>query len=964
MKPSFNRLSRLSQITLAAATITSAQATLYTWTGAAGGNWSDSAKWDTNGIPVNDGTADVAFNPTGAPNITETINSAWGASGSGSINSLRFLGGTNNLSGTTGQTLTLGAGGLINTSTKTVTFNNNLSLDLGATQTWTLTNHVNFNGQLKLKDNVQTTFATAVASQGLSLGSGGSLTLNNGSVAIMDGIGTLAFNGGTTTTVGTGAFKFNRGVINLNAQDQYGRLGTNALTVLNNFTTRIDFTGAKSGTFATPVTFSGNQTNEFTIQFGPSSNAFDITGAQTAVAVTGQWTGAVNGGSVSNSSGINIHLGNVWDDRQRFVFQGNNSGLTSTANAASATAAIKLRTGYLVVDHANALGSGNSLSIGLGVFNSDTSHVQSGVLATNGNHVSGGIYARTNQNATPRTEVSVLGLSGTGSVNFTGNIYLQLEGTATRVQTLKLTAPTSGTANFSGIIANVASGANAVPVVVLGGGTVSLSGNNTYTGTTSVRGGSLLLGHANALGGGSSTVSLGDTVVAPAGGDVVVATKADFSNATGGNLPAGVTASWAGGVFTFSGAVNTFDGVTLNNGDRILVKDRVSAAQQTGVYVRTSATTWTRATDLDNVSEYVQGLRIHVTGGSNAGNNYYMPTALVAGTTLDGTGTNAKFGFNEDAASNTDVAILTDAALTINRNIAVTDNLSSGKSILGGNSAHASVFSGNITLARGLTVTAASGGSVDFSGTLTGASGVTKEGLGTVAFSSAKGYTGPTTIKAGTLKLTGGGSLASNSIVIGDTGSSGAILDATTVTGSDFTVGSTQTVIGIGTLDATGKNVSVAGSIAPGNSAGLLSVSTTSLQFGATSALSLELTKGVTPAAGSNYDQLGLTGGITINTSAALNLTALGSGSWTLNDIFFLINNDGADAISGTFSGYAEGGTFTFDSQKFKITYLADYDTTSFTGGNDLALQVIPEPAAAGLLGSLGMLALLRRRRG
>lgn len=77
---------------------------------------------------------------------------------------------------------------------------------------------------------------------------------------------------------------------------------------------------------------------------------------------------------------------------------------------------------------------------------------------------------------------------------------------------------------------------------------------------------------------------------------------------------------------------------------------------------------------------------------------------------------------------------------------------------------------------------------------------------------------------------------------------------------------------------------------------------------------------------------------------------------------FILVNND-SDAINGIFTGLAEGSTFVDSmSNQYQITYTADYGSTSFTGGNDVALMVIPEPSVA-LLGALGCLALLRRRR-
>ena len=235
---------------------------------------------------------------------------------------------------------------------------------------------------------------------------------------------------------------------------------------------------------------------------------------------------------------------------------------------------------------------------------------------------------------------------------------------------------------------------------------------------------------------------------------------------------------------------------------------------------------------------------------------------------------------------------------------------------------------------------------------------VLKTGAGTTVLNAANTYSGATTVTGGTLALSGTGSIANTT---GINVQGGATFDVTALSGG-FALGATQTLRGDGTLNATGRNIAVAGTITPGNGIGQMSVSTNMLQFGSTSALDIEMTPGLPPTAGSNYGQLALTGGISIASLAAMNLTALGSGAWHLGDIYYLINNDGADAISGAFNGYTEGASFTFASQLFKVTYQADSATTSFIGGNDMAVQVIPETSAA-LLGGLGMLTLLRRRR-
>jgi hypothetical protein len=133
--------------------------------------------------------------------------------------------------------------------------------------------------------------------------------------------------------------------------------------------------------------------------------------------------------------------------------------------------------------------------------------------------------------------------------------------------------------------------------------------------------------------------------------------------------------------------------------------------------------------------------------------------------------------------------------------------------------------------------------------------------------------------------------------------------------------------------------------------------------------LSIELGRsGVTPVS----DRTNVTGTVTLASGANLDLTLYtGLTAPVANDIFFLISNDGFDPITGVFTklnGVAqvlsEGSSFSWNSQSWTITYLANFEGTSFTGGNDLAIQVVPEPATWALLAfSLTTVVVLRRRR-
>jgi autotransporter-associated beta strand protein len=250
----------------------------------------------------------------------------------------------------------------------------------------------------------------------------------------------------------------------------------------------------------------------------------------------------------------------------------------------------------------------------------------------------------------------------------------------------------------------------------------------------------------------------------------------------------------------------------------------------------------------------------------------------------------------------------------------------------------------------------AASGNITVGGVISGSGfGIIKTGSNTLSLNASNTYTGATTIKAGTLELLAGASLASPSLIVGDTGSTGAILDAIT---SGLIVANGQTVSGIGTIKGS-TTIQLGGTLAPGNSAGILTnLGNVSLQAGSNFQMEIN---GAT--AGTGYDQLNVTGPTSTVTLAGLLSVTTGS-TPTNGSLFFLIDNDGPSAISGTFSNAPiNGNTYTFGSQQYAVSYFGDYGTTSFTGGNDVVLMAVPEPGAA-LIGGLGVLFLLRRRRG
>lgn len=138
-----------------------------------------------------------------------------------------------------------------------------------------------------------------------------------------------------------------------------------------------------------------------------------------------------------------------------------------------------------------------------------------------------------------------------------------------------------------------------------------------------------------------------------------------------------------------------------------------------------------------------------------------------------------------------------------------------------------------------------------------------------------------------------------------------------------------------------GANLQVAqyGLIAPGNSPGIYSSGNLTLDSG--SGYQFEL-GGSAP--GTGYDQIDVTGTVTL-TNPELIIQQWNGYQPTPNQTFIIINNDGIDAISGTFNGITEGAQFTkafngVDSL-FSVSYVGG-------DGNDVVLTylgAVPAPS-------------------
>ncbi len=822
---------------------------------------------------------------------------------------------------------------------------------------------------------------------------------------------------------GTGAYIFNGGPLIFTASFTDGiqlNGGTNNQTfnvpITTNAAGSFGFSSA-SGTAAAiingNVTGAANGANQLWIQGNGSSFSNEISG----VVANGSGTGSLTIKKASTGnwtlSGANTYTGGT------LLLGGTvRTGNASALGTGAVTQSSNATTNVLDLNNTNltvaSLNSGISASNagtdtitpsagGTGYTSAPTVTISggggSGATATA--TISGGAVTgvKITNYGTGFTSVPTITISGGGGSGATASTGFATTTLNLGSGTLTIAGTNVSPAGYSGKITGTGN------IIKSGAGVQSLAGaTSTYTGTTTVSAGTLV-----------------------AGADVVSTTVAAST----------VTANNATDIITLSGN-------TLVNGNQIVFAAGTIPAGLTA------------GTVYFVINQSGNNFQVSTTSGGSAV-NFTTNGATVTVTRPGAFGaTNSAIVLGDSNTSTSTVSLLSSGAFVNERPITV-NNFGNGTTIGGSNTSGTASYSGSITLNKAVTLSSATGGTVDFNtGTWTtnnnaitiGSSGNT----GTVQLSNAVSTTSGVALGFGTLALNSvltGNLSAASGTTLGGTGSvsgtttvsgatvngtglnlaggttfngSGNVVSGTVTTNATVSSGATVSVTGTltgtssvsGTLKGTGTTGAVAvnsgglltgtlttgaitgtGTVAPGNSPGILTASSATLGASGES-FAFELTASspnYSSPTGSLNDVLRLTSGTPLNGTATsanifnvyFDVSSLTASTSYQGGIFTDNSASFTSAIAGgTYNYYVLGngsGTHTYNGVNYYT--LGEYDgtlnillntalvpTANFGSvvNNGFVMEfdvaTVPEPGTwAMMLGGLALLITVQRRR-
>ena len=740
-------------------------------------------------------------------------------------------------------TLTIAGGTIDNTSGSPVTLSTNNAQNWNANFAFTGTNDLNLG-----TGNVAMSATRTVTVNGGNLTVGGvisgtnyGLSKNGTGTLILSGAntysGTTTINSGTIvagsgTAFGNGTFDFRGGTL----QALMDLTDSNALKV-NNMT--INANSFVSG--ANSMTISGNSTgfllNDYSLTNNLASGKLLLftgdlnlksSGSQRTLTIAGSGNTTFSGtlsdtGSTTKTSGITVTstgttiLSGAFTSNGIITMNSATGTLLLSGNNTS-TGGVTLTTGTLAINNNNALGAtGANFTITAGTIDSTVAGISianGNPIAINGNFAFGGTndlnlgagaitsaLGRTiTLNGTGKTLTMggvwgnsndsnyTLTVNGAGNTLVLGGIALVNVGSNARTQTIA----GSGNVMVTGAVTNGASTGATQGLTVTSTGTVTLQGNNTYNGLTTMNSatGTLVLSGSNSGTGGVTLTA----------GTLSISSDDNLSGSSSPLVFNGGTLSITGTVLTSLNAnrSTTFTAAKTVGFNIADANNNFTVSQnltQTtgglnkaglGTLILTGNNTYTGATTISAGTLEIAGTGL-LGGGNYAGTISNNGTLLIGSNSdqtftgsISGSGALIKSGTgNLTFATSTNVGNYTGATLIQAGTLAISqsqNNLSSSRFTIASTGTVTTAFGGGRDLTIGSldgsgafilkgTLTLGGDNTIDanFSGNITtgGTSNLTKVGTGTQTLSGANTYTGTTTINAGTLQIGNGGTTGS-----------------------------------------------------------------------------------------------------------------------------------------------------------------------------------------------------------
>ncbi|MSR71897.1 MAG: PEP-CTERM sorting domain-containing protein [Opitutales bacterium] len=746
---------------------------------------------------------------------------------------------------------------------------------------------------------------TTGGSWGSSVPAAGTKTWTWGTTS--GGAATTTYMGGTAGNSLAGAYATDKFYFGAS-----GASGTNITQSGNQVTGGITFnSGASSYTF--------NGTNQRMITLGGGGSSANRGYASGSTQASGAWS-AASTSSGSFSAGIyNNATGTTQTFNTAIRVEGNgNAGTGLNASTISAV------TGATMV-----FAGTKAASYVINPYALEYYGYQAGATTQSGAQIAGSTAYLAAGGASTSGQAFALSSSNTGTLNIAGAGTIRITGSID-----------NGTRLNSATSVGVGSGGPG-SLNITSTGTTYLAGWNTYTGTTTISGGTVVVQNRYAFGGNRTT----DTT-APGSTGTGTAASGNYGQYNGFNAPGsasfGNVTLNAGGTIDLSGTTMvganalTINGTGAAGASGALQNSNTTAATYAGAVVLASDSTINAGTGNLTLSG---GLNTATNAATISGAQNTSVTGVLSGTgsinktdagtlTLSGNNTyTGSININEGVVSlaaasgsalGTGTAALSFGAsntptLTLGGRSATMGNLSSSNinSVIQNDNATAATFTssapGTTTFAGKLS-DGATGGKLSF----------VKAGSGTLTLSNTQDYTGTTTVAGGTLSLTG-----------------------STKVGSAVTVNSGATLSGSGTVN---DSLTVSGSISPGAAGvGNLTAGATSLQSGGT--LNVQIYDFSGAAGSTGWDLLTSTGAIAINSTSDLLANKF---NITLSSITGL----GVDTV-GSAQNFTSSSNYTlkiltgtsisgFEAAKFYITNsLSNLNTGVWSigqSGNDINL--------------------------